>query len=263
MLFIVEGLDDEIRILHKILCAVYGYEYERLNRNKSYHKYKPKNNTDVNSSIFVINSKESCIKDIMRDAKGCNEYLDELFNKLREEYKFPVDKAAIYYIFDRDIKSNVDAELINDLLYKLRNSRDENDETFEKGLLLLSYPSIESFIASNFISNTVNLQFEIGKELKEYLDKDQYTIQKINEGTLKLAIKEMLNGLNEFGIEQVDLDSLYDTNKKVYDNQEHHYSINSKFRLISLLCVALLDLGLIEIIEDELPTQNRQYINSN
>lgn len=30
---------------------------------------------------------------------------------LREEYKFPIDQSAIYYLFDRDPKSNTDIQI--------------------------------------------------------------------------------------------------------------------------------------------------------
>lgn len=102
ILFIVEGLEDEMYILHKIFTQIFNYQYEKLNRLLKYRPYNTKDN--AHSSIFVINTKESNIKDI-KDADG---YLDELFIKLINEYKFPVDKAAIFYVFDRDNKSNTD-----------------------------------------------------------------------------------------------------------------------------------------------------------
>lgn len=148
VLFIVEGLEDEMYILHKIFTQVFDYQYEKLNRLSKYKPYNVKN--DPHSSIFVINTKESNIKDI-EDTDG---YLDELFTKLINDYKFPVDKWAIFYIFDRDNKSNTDTEILEKLMKNLKNSREANDYTYNQGLLLLSYPSIESFTAANYINNT-------------------------------------------------------------------------------------------------------------
>lgn len=93
----------------------------------------------------MINAKESSIKNIDRD----NGFLDNLFMELIENYDFDVDNAAIYYLFDRDSRSNTDATFIEGLLSVLVNSRD-NDSFDRQGILLLSYPSIESFTLSNF-----------------------------------------------------------------------------------------------------------------
>lgn len=247
VLFIVEGLDDEMRILHRIFCTIYGYNYEKLDRNGKYAKYTPKDTTnDVNSSIFVINTKESNIKDI-EDIKDADGYLNNLFVKLINKYQFPVDKSAIYYIFDRDFDSNKDAKLIEKLIYKLRNSRDGFDDEYDKGLLLLSYPAIESFITANFIEDAWNLQFQNGSDLKRYLHNFQYTSQRINEESLISSVNELLKAFDKLGVSEYDLDDFYKTNKIVYDYEENNYKEKRKYNVISLLSIALLDLGLIEI----------------
>ncbi|WP_303797281.1 hypothetical protein [Ruminococcus flavefaciens] len=74
-------------------------------------------------------------------------FLDNLFKELIEKYDFDIDNAAIFYIYDRDDRSNTDNAFIENLLSKLGNSRD-NPDYGRQGLLLLSYPSIESFTLS-------------------------------------------------------------------------------------------------------------------
>lgn len=212
VLFIVEGIKTEINILHRIFTKIFDYQYEKLDRLDRYRPYNKKDNPL--SSIFVINTEESNIKYI-DDASG---YLDNLFTKLINDYKFPVDKAAIFYIFDRDNYSNTNENLVVDLINRLGNSRESNDEYDRQGLLLLSYPSIESFTASNYIKNSFNLEIE-------------------------KAIKNI-------GIESYDLDNFKDTNLKIYNYEENHYRKTKKYKLLSLLCAALLDLGLIAIEED-------------
>lgn len=244
VLFIVEGEDDEIRILHKIFTKIFDYKYEKLDRSAKYYKYEPKDKTENStSSIFVINTEESNIK-FVEDANG---YLDNLFVKLINEYKFPVDKAAIYYIFDRDHKSNTDKKLIEELIYKLRNSREPNEEFDNQGLLLLSYPAIESFTTSNYSKDTFNIEFETGDQVKKFLHENNYTNQRINLETMKHAVCEMNNALKTIGIDEYDFDNFYDTNMKVYNYEEEHFKIHKKYKLLSLLCIALMDLGLIEI----------------
>lgn len=101
----------------------------------------------------MINAEESNIKFIDRD----NEFLDNLFVELIENYDFDVDNAAIYYIFDRDNQSNTDAEFIRNLLTVLVNSRD--NAYARQGMLLLSYPSIEAFTFSNFVDDSYGQGF--------------------------------------------------------------------------------------------------------
>lgn len=243
VLFIVEGIKTEINILHKIFTNVFDYQYEKLDRLDRYRPYNKKEN--ATSSIFVINTEESNIKDI-KDANG---YLDDLFIKLINEHNFPVDKATIFYIFDRDNKSNTDKTIIEELLYKLNNSRESNEDFDRQGLLLLSYPSIESFTASNYIEDCFDIELETGNELKQYLHKKNINYQKINEETFKLAVAEMDKALNMMGIDEYDLDNFRDTNFNIFNYQEDNYKKNKKYKLFSLVCLALIDLGLV-IIEE-------------
>lgn len=118
VLFIVEGIKTEVNILHKIFTNIFDYQYEKLDRLDRYRPYNKKENPL--SQVFVINAEKSNIKDI-NDGNG---YLDNLFVKLINEYNFPVDKAAIFYIFDRDNYSNIDNEVIKDLIKRLNNSRE-------------------------------------------------------------------------------------------------------------------------------------------
>lgn len=242
VLFVVEGAKDEIKILEKVFTEIFDYQYESKNR---LDKYRPKNlKENPASSVFVINSHGTNIESI-NDANG---YLDAMFLKLINEYDFPVDKATIFYVFDRDVKSNTKIDVIKDLISKLSNSRD--NELYDKaGLLLLSYPAIESFVVSNFEENSFQLEFELGKEAKKYLHEKQCSIQRIDENTFRLAFREMLNAFSVLGVEDYDLDSFRECNELILDWQENHYSINKKYRMLSLLCMAFIDLGLIEIEE--------------
>ena len=110
VLFIVEGGKTEAYILHRIFCKILDYQMETILRDKGYHKYNSKENPT--SQVFVINAEESNIKNIEKN----NKYLDKLFKELIENYDFNIDNAAIYYLFDRDNKSNMDVEFIENLL---------------------------------------------------------------------------------------------------------------------------------------------------
>lgn len=241
VLFIVEGLKDEVYILKKIFTSIFDYQYESKNR---VGKYKPNNLKDnPSSSIFVINTEESNISHIY----DVNSYLDNLFTELINDYDFPVDKSAIYYIFDRDVKSNT-KEHVEDLIYKLENSR-ENEGFDKAGLLLLSYPAIESFTVSNFIEDSFKLTYELGDEVKVFLHNNNLASQRINNESLLRAAREMSYALDSIGVSDYDLDDFGISNRKILDYQEDHYSDNKVYKILSLLCIAFIDLGLIEIEE--------------
>ncbi|CAH1201537.1 hypothetical protein PAECIP111893_01647 [Paenibacillus plantiphilus] len=244
VLLIVEGLRTEFYLLHKIFTRIFNFQYEKLDRMLKYGKFNEQEG--IQSSVFVINTKESAISFI----KETDEFLDSMFEKLIEEYQFPVDRAAIFYVFDRDVKSNTDSVLIRDLIRSLSSSR-ENNGFFRQGLLLLSYPCVESFVASNFIENSFELSFETGDELKQYLNNQKINQSKITEDSIKMAVTEMENALKQLGVAEYSLDHFSDTNLFIFNLQEEHYIINQKYRLLSLLCLILLDLGLIEVIDFE------------
>jgi hypothetical protein len=242
VLFIVEGLKTEFDIINKIFTKIFDYKYEKFDRLGRYCKHNSK--SQLHSSVFVINTENSSIKSI----GDANHYLDNLFVTLIEKYRFPVHKAAIFYLFDRDVKSNQDAQFIADLLTKLTNSRISYGFNMP-GLLLLSYPSIESFILSNFTKNCFDMEFELGKTLKRYLCSRQIHEHQIKESTLLAATQEMLSALHKLGIDNYDIDNFGETNLEIFNKQEAHYLVNQKYRLLSLICIALIDLGLIEIQE--------------
>ena len=162
VLYIVEGGKTEPNILYSLFVKVFDYQLETILREKGYHKYNSKENPD--SQVFVINAEESNIKYIAKD----NEFLNNLFLELIENYEFDVDNAAIYYIFDRDNQSNTDKKFLTEMLSTLTNSR-ENVDYNRQGLLLLSYPSVESFILSCFPEKCFRKKFDTGNHLKQYL----------------------------------------------------------------------------------------------
>ena len=105
VLFIVEGSHTEFVLLRRIFCNLLGYSYLEKRRNRPDFFVSPQ---DKYSQVAVINTLESNIRDISEN----DAYLDEVMDLLRERYHFPVDQSAIYYLFDRDPKSNLDVPLI-------------------------------------------------------------------------------------------------------------------------------------------------------
>ncbi len=240
VLYIIEGGKTEPYILHKLFTKIFDYQVEMIVRDKGYHKYNSKEN--VTSQVFVINAEESNIKYIDKN----NEFLNNLFKELIKSYDFDVDNAAIFYLFDRDNKSNTNSEFILNLLSELTNSR-ENENFLRQGLLLLNYPSIESFTLSNFEKDSYSKKFCGGKELKQYLKENNINHQDIDEKTLIMATEELLNAFSVMNIQNFDVDNFRDCNTKIFKIEEEIYSREEIYHALSLLCISLIDLGLIEI----------------
>lgn len=240
VLYIVEGGKTEPYVLHRIFCKILDYQMETLLRDKGYRKYNSKEN--VTSQVFVINAEESNIKNIEKD----NRFLDNLFAELIENYDFNVNNAAIYYVFDRDKHSNTDADFIKRMLSTLVNSRD-NDKYERQGMLLLSYPSVESFTLSNFLENSFEKKCETGHELKQYLNNCALNQSRISEDSLKHATDELLYALDKMKVGSLDVDAFGACNKAIFDYEEREYSENCLYRVLSLLCISFIDLGLLEI----------------
>ena len=144
VLIIVEG-QFEFDLLKHIFVNILHYKYIEKSRNqkifKSYDKFVMKGNE--NSSIIVINSKNSNLSSIKKD----KDYLNELFKYLYVEYGIDIKNIHVYFIWDRDNKSNP-VGVTKELLSKFGNSLENKNEEMN-GLLLLSYPCIESYIISN------------------------------------------------------------------------------------------------------------------
>ncbi len=240
VLFIVEGGRTEPFLLHRIFCKILDYQMETILRDKGYHKYNSKKN--LTSQVFVINAEESNIKYIAKN----NEFLNNLFVELIENYDFDVDNVAIYYLFDRDNQSNSDDEFIRDLLSVLVNARD-NDGYDRQGMLLLSYPSIEAFTLSNFAENSFQRQYKIGADLKQDLHNSNYNQSRISEESLLYATEELFHALMEIGIMKWDIDEFAECNKAIFEFEEMKYSKEGVYRALSLLCISLIDLGLLEV----------------
>lgn len=240
VLYIVEGGKTEPNILYSIFVKIFDYQFERILRDKGYHKYNSKDNPY--SQVFVINAEESNIKNIAKD----NQFLDHLFVELIENYNFDVDNSAIYYIFDRDNQSNTDTKFIESMISLLTNSRD-NRGYERQDLLLLSYPAIESFILSCSQQESFQKKFDTGNSLKQYLYECKTDYKKITEEVLIQAVNELFLALKEMGVKELDTDDFARQNQEIYQYEEGVYGREKVYQTLSLLCISLLDLGLVEV----------------
>ena len=128
VLFIVEGEKTEPNLIYRVFSGIFGYQMERIYRDKTYRVFRKTD--DPLSRVTVINTEESNIGFIRKD----NDFLNEMFRLLIEDYGFDVDNAAIYYLFDRDPDSNTDSAFIEEMLGKLGSARDVNPDMMRQGI---------------------------------------------------------------------------------------------------------------------------------
>ena len=243
VLFVVEGPKTEKYLLWKIFAQVFDYQVEAITRDNPYQIYNKKDNPY--SKVFVINAEESNIKYIKKD----NQFLNNLFKTLIEDYNFDIDNSAIYYLFDRDPESNTNADFIRELLGVMTNPR-ENDHFYRQGILLLSFPSIESFTLSCFCENSFFVKHHLGSELKGYLDQKKINHSRIDDDAIALSVKNLFEAIQQITHKpSFDVDHFKETNIQVFDYEEKAFTLNSEslYNCLSLLAVSLIDLGLIEI----------------
>lgn len=238
VLYIVEGSKTEFVLLRKIFCDVLGYEYIEKRRNRPSFFYKENN---IKSTIAVVNTKDSNIRDISEE-----EYLNDLFEFLINNYDFPVDKSAIYYLFDRDPKSNTNPALFEWYVKSLKDPY-ENSNGLKAGQLLVSYPSIESYMISSFQKSVYLTNLNLGSDAKAYIgDNNEIQINRISEETLLNATNEFFAYLQTMSIVW-DIDDFSDASNNIFQIQEDNYSSGRGFSLFSMLTLSFLQLGIIEI----------------
>ena len=265
VIFVVEGGrpetgGTELRLLKKIFADILGYEVQELRRgSEEFIGY----GQNPNFRVFALNLPKNQLTQLTEEA------MDELFCKLREEFHIKPEDCPIFYLYDRDVLSYQRNELRKKYVKKYTDPY--GTESGDQGQLLLSYPAIEAYLLLCVKDNTIEMSFKLGKDAKAALareictadceDKTELHLKTINlvfsneaeemEKRLIHSINEMDNGLEALGIHPYDLDDLAPTLLEVYDNQQQKYMGENTFSLLSLVGLALLELGVITEVEEE------------
>ena len=246
VLYIVEGATREINLIANIFLNILGYEEViSLNRNgkMKYRQFSKKDN--VYSQVVIINSETSNI-----DTINNKDFIDKQIELLRDNgLDYEYRNSAIYYVFDADRKE--DTNIIRKLVEHYTNSREPSDDNENKfnsigGMLLLSYPAIETFIISNFENDMSNFdkRFDFdNQKLKEYIDNKKYLDNRMSIDTLSNAFLELVNSLEKIDVKKINLDNTKEFNTDILNYEQ---SLNNRY-MLSLLLISFVDLGIIEI----------------
>ena len=229
IIIVVEGESDEFRLLKHIFTKVLNYNYVTIKRNKIMQtEFRSKNNP--NSTVIVANTSNSNIKSIMEDEN----YQDKLYKLLKTEYNKSLKNVPIYILWDKDVESN-EEKVVLKTLKTFQNSLDNDEEM--NGILLLSYPCLESYEISNFNKQLYRKRFTSSLDAKKFYRTKKYSIKHINEKTLLNAIINMHRSMIQYGIKKYDPSDFYSVNKKIYDNEQKIFIDKHSYDAISLISV--------------------------
>lgn len=238
IIVVVEGEDEEFKLLKHIFENILDYSYIEFNRrNKTMKKcFVSKNNP--NSVIIIANTNGSSLSSIIEDT----EYQDKLYRLLQDDYQESLANIPIYLIWDRDRFTN-NSDTVSSILNLYSNSRDNGFDM--NGMLLLSYPCVECYELANFQKLEFQNSYSTSEECKKEKNKSKFKIKNINEKTLMLAVENMHRVLLDFGINNYNTDNFKHTNKKIFRKQEEYYKNCDLIRSLSLISIMLIDMGII------------------
>ncbi len=235
VIFFVEGDVDEPDLLKAVFCDVLGYRaIIHDKRDNSVHEYGK--DDDRYSKIFVVTMPRPSIKHL----PGTKRFLDEMYARL-SAFGLQHDEASIFYLFDRDYQSNTPQDVI-DKIDLLRNPLDNGPEM--AGALLLSYPCLQAYYCQ---AHQDDARFQESDQAKKHVNRQG--IKSVNEGQMLCAASDMLNKVERIRGKELNLRELNDysqINRPVYEYEERcRMDGNHEFLTLSLLSMALIDLGIL------------------
>lgn len=240
VIFVVEGGSPEtggteLNLLKNIFADVLGYEVQELRRGSDEFIGHGSNKF---SRVFALNLPKNQLTQLTADA------LDSLFRRIRDELKVKPEDCPIFYLYDRDYLSYKPNELRANYVQKYIDPY--SNDTGDQGQLLLSYPSVESYLLSCVNKDVFKERYYLGKDIKAEVKRQRITVDIINDVShLINALVEMDAGLSSLGIKEYDLDALRVTLLAVYDAQQSILHNENTFSALSLVSMALLELGII------------------
>ena len=237
VLYLVEGDVDEVKILGHVFSKVLNYSvvtYDKRNDNVTCLI----NPNDKYSKVFIVPMKYSAVSKI----ESSTDYIDYIYHRLKS-FGLEKDECAKYLIFDRDNSSNTHETLIH--LFKVfKNSLDNDLEI--NGLLLISYPCVQSFLCECFGDQT---RLSSSSLMKQYTNR--FKVEDIREDELLTGVETMMKTLLNITLQPTfnlnELDDMESINYKVLNYQDQHLANKYVYITLSMLFISFIDLGIIEI----------------
>lgn len=240
VVLIVEGHRDEFLIIQYIFCQLFMYKMTTRSPKNGEIRYAEL--TLGKNRVVILNAESSNMKSLF----SVEEYIDRTYAELVFTHHIDIRNSPVFYIWDRDRQNN-SANVVNELLRRL-TSPYENKDTHEHGMLLISYPAIESMIVSSF--DDISYLPDDYSCIKEYVRDQKYNLKDIDEKKILMATKRMIDGVKEIlGKTKFEIDLDSGEMLKIFQEEEKYYSHSSRYRLLSLAMYVLVWLGIIQVEE--------------
>ena len=237
VLYLVEGDVDEVIILERIFSRLLNYSVVTYDKRFDNVTCLVKPN-DKYSKVFIVPMKYSAVSKIESSA----DYIEYVYQRLKS-FGLEKEECARYLLFDRDEGSNTH-DMLKHLFSVFKNSLDNELEI--NGLLLLSYPCVQSFYCECFNDHT---RLSSSHLMKSYTNK--YDINDVDENKLlngaESMMKMILSIINQPSFDVNNLDNMQAVNTDILINQDDMFSIKHLYNTLSLLFISLIDLGIIEL----------------
>ena len=239
VIFFVEGDEDEPSLLRSIFCDVLGYNViVRDKRNKAVKEYGKK--SDAFSKVFVVPVPYPAIKKLPVE----QDVMDEIYSVL-SKHGLASDEASTFYLFDRDYQSNTSRH-VESKIALLKNPLDNGPEM--PGAFLISYPCLQAYYCQ---AHGDGICFPESKDAKKHVNVNN--LKSLSEEKVMVACGAMLSCLENIRGKKFDPEELDDysvINNAVFSFEEDkRFHRDGEFLTLSLLSLALLDLGILEIKE--------------
>jgi hypothetical protein len=241
VIFVVEGDQTEHELIEHVFADLLKYECVHHYRNKGAKYKNPRNQYGF---VSVISAEKSCISSV----KSGQGYLNAIYKEMIDSYKLRPDSASIYYLFDRDRSSNTKPKVIRDLITEFSSSSGEADATESQGLLLISYPSLESAVLSAIPRIDIPAGFVSAQDLKTFIQNKHIKLGMITQNGLKFAAKAFYDSFKQIlksPFQTDSLDSFSLINEQIFDAEENIYHVSSRYIFLSLFILSLVDLKIL------------------
>ena len=238
---VVEGESEEFKLLKHIFVDLFDYNYIPYKKSRGITDIM-QSKTNKNSTVFVVNTNSSSMKSLLEP----EDFKDNLYNLIMKDYQRSLKNVPIYILWDRDHKSNTKKTVLK-CLDVYRNSQDNNYNMY--GLLLLSYPCVESYELSHFNKQAYLMKFRSSLEVKKEVRANarKYSLANITEKSLLVAAQNMHKSFENMKIYSYEPSDFYKVNKKVFEMEESFLKTDGYYKALSLITVMLVDLGIINV----------------
>lgn len=241
IVIIMEGKNPEFDIIKHVFCDILGYSVSALPRkSKLIQTFE---GHDPHSRVILFNTPSNNVNSL-ENVEEFAQYMHEM----SIEFNIDFVNDSTYIVFDRDHKNNRKGT-VQKLLKEYNSSQGDNTDG-QNGLLLINYPSVESFVMSLFEDDThKHNSCELGTQNKALLSAKNYEIKNANDNSLLHATKEFLSYLKD--------NNLITQNHEVYDNkdlglqicetQQNHFDKFHAYCCMSQAIQILIDLDIIQL----------------